>query len=84
MQVLTSFFFDLILLILFVVVAVAECHPLSSPSVSPALRDDYAVILLLDERYAQPRITSRLPLWISQSLVHMPSQQAPKVPSLCV
>lgn len=33
-------------------------------------RQDYAVIMLFDQRYSLPRITNKLPKWIRESLVN--------------
>jgi hypothetical protein len=43
-------------------------------SIGRAIRHsrDYAVILLLDGRYATPRIASKLPAWIRERLVPPP------------
>lgn len=38
-------------------------------------RQDYAVIVLLDQRYSLPRITNKLPKWIRESLVHGEQKQ---------
>jgi chromosome transmission fidelity protein 1 len=47
------------------------CHTIYSSLSGRAIRhkDDYAVILLLDKRYANERIRSKLPGWISKRLV---------------
>lgn len=35
--------------------------------------NDYAAVLLLDERYSEDRIVKKLPLWISRSLIQPPA-----------
>jgi hypothetical protein len=48
----------------------AACMKAVNQSIGRAIRHrrDYAAIVLLDERFAKPRIRSQLPLWISSRL----------------
>uniref|UniRef100_A0A914WEK4 ATP-dependent helicase C-terminal domain-containing protein n=1 Tax=Plectus sambesii TaxID=2011161 RepID=A0A914WEK4_9BILA len=49
----------------------AACMKAVNQSIGRAIRHrkDYAAIVLLDERFARPRIQSQLPAWISSRLV---------------
>ncbi|KAJ3041414.1 DEAD H (Asp-Glu-Ala-Asp His) box helicase 11 [Rhizophlyctis rosea] len=50
-------------------------------SIGRAIRhkNDYAVVLLLDERYTQHRVSDRLPHWIRQCRMETPAQFEPAV-----
>jgi chromosome transmission fidelity protein 1 len=51
------------------------CMKAVNQSIGRAIRhkDDYASIVLLDQRFSQGRISSKLPKWIGSSLVHSPN-----------